>query len=488
MNKDNNAIITHRIIERDGYKIFVGSFTNPAFVNKNRHNELQQFNPKELVPEEASKCDLRILVIHDIWENIVGRAKYFTNVDIIICANLKQHFPSPMKSGSTLILSAGDGGKYLGNLVMRFDENRKLIYTENHLIALLQETGTDTTIKNEIDKISSKIDLQAQGTDQNVVRGNSDGIFTFLSDRDGKTGLYLKMIGKNAEYPLTRQLDEINKPVISFAADRLAFFSKSPQGYGKLMTTDLTGSRSIIVKDSCYLHDAIFSPDGKWLYYAAQCDNKKNSDIMKVRVEGGPPQPVIAWDNSSEHSINFSSDNAYMLFCTDRDGPSQIYLTNPSGDRPLRITDENASHVSPVFSPDCQKIAYLTDRSNFGGKLDLWVYDRLSGTHNQITQNSNVKAYCWLSDSKTIVYSSGVNILDLNKVDIILFRFSKLTSNNMLKTYNEKMPTTITLDGKEIVIFERESDTGEKQIFQINPDGTGERCIINSDGNDWLGE
>ena len=38
----------------------------------------------------------------------------------------------------------------------------------------------------------------------------------------------------------------------------------------------------------------------------------------------------------------------------------------------------------------------------------------------------------------------------------------------------------------ETIVYEREYENGEKQIYSVKPDGTEERCIIDSNAMDWL--
>ena len=79
-------------------------------------------------------------------------------------------------------------------------------------------------------------------------------------------------------------------------------------------------------------------------------------------------------------------------------------------------------------------------------------------------------------------------MFDLNKVDIALHRFSKLILTDSLKTYNETNPGVVFYKGSERVVYERNFQSGEKQIFWVNSNGTDNERIINSKGNDWLRE
>jgi Tol biopolymer transport system component len=177
-----------------------------------------------------------------------------------------------------------------------------------------------------------------------------------------------------------------------------------------------------------------------------------------------------------------------MVFGSDRDGSMQLYLTNTEAELPVRITDENANHSAASFSPDGSCIAYLSDAANFGGRRDLWLFERKGGTHRRITQRSDVNEYCWLSDSKSIVYTMGSVRDELVRVDVATYRFAKLVVTDTAKSWNERSPQALTIKGTEAIIYTRQFPDGtDDQIYRVNADGTGNTRIVNSDGRDWLG-
>ncbi|NLG17895.1 MAG: hypothetical protein GX556_11240 [Fibrobacter sp.] len=486
LESTKSPLISHQIIASGDYNMFVASYINDSITGESSRKSLEKFNPDELFPARAQEYDLRVLIMHDTWENIKTKAAMVKEADIIICGNLVQHFPAPMKIGSKLVLSAGKKGEYVGNLVLRFDEKKKLVSAKNQLIPVVPEITPDSAIQQAVELITARMELAALGIDeQMLIKGSIEGTFPFNSDRDSVNGVFLKIADKNAEFPLTRGQGNCSFPSISFASGKLAYVNTSGQ-CPRLETVSLNGTARRILHDSLYIKETGFSADGVWIYYAGSQCGDTVTDIYRVKAVGGTPLPVINWENSTEHSVNFSSDNAYMLFCSNRNGSFQVYITNPGGEKPLLVTDSSANHFSPRFSPDGTRIAYLSDRSNFGGRLDLWIYDRSTAKHIQITENSDVKGYCWLSDSRTMVYSSGVNIFDLNITDIDLQRYRKLAVRDTIKTYNEMNPALVVYKGIEKIVYTREYESGEKEIYWINPDGTEETRIVNSNGNDWV--
>ncbi|HMA64698.1 MAG TPA: hypothetical protein VKO63_05865, partial [Chitinispirillaceae bacterium] len=52
--------------------------------------------------------------------------------------------------------------------------------------------------------------------------------------------------------------------------------------------------------------------------------------------------------------------------------------------------------------------------------------------------------------------------------------------------FNERSPETLRDSTTETIIYTREYRDGTRKIFQVNTDGTNEKRIVNSNGNDWL--
>jgi hypothetical protein len=83
--------------------------------------------------------------------------------------------------------------------------------------------------------------------------------------------------------------------------------------------------------------------------------------------------------------INGGGAPGSLVFYSARDGHpnKQIYVMNPDGSDPLRVTYDAASDVDPDLSPDGQEIVFT---SNQTGNNDIFVQDR-SGAVRNLTNN-----------------------------------------------------------------------------------------------------
>lgn len=470
----------YTVLEKDKYRIYVALLPDDILCD-----DPARFDQNKLKSPQALSCALRIAVTNSSWENIRKAAPHLQNADIILCSNLDHHFVSPVKIGNTILLSCGKEGKYAGNLIMRFDEEKKLISAENKIIPITSDIQSDPVIKELADNIGVKIELEKHGiTDMKLSRENSEGAFVFQSDRDSHNGIYLKLPKKQADFRLSPKNINCSNVSLSFVSSKVAYTEENTECH-TLVIHDLINTGKKVTIDSIHATRTVFSTDGKWVYFSGSLScNKNETDIFKVRTDGGHAIPVVAWKGSDEHSMNFSHDTSRMVFCSDSGGVNHIFLTNFNGEDPIRITDVNGIHTAPSFSPDNIKIAYLSDRANFGGKLDLWIFDRNTGEHRQITANSDINSFCWLSDSRTIVYSSGISNKFLTRVDTKAYRFRKFTSNES-GIYDDIDPEGIVIGGSEEILFTRKYRNDKRKLFRINTDGSGERCITDIKRNEW---
>jgi Tol biopolymer transport system component len=314
--------------------------------------------------------------------------------------------------------------------------------------------------------------------------------FPFLSRRLGGVDLFMKTDDQRLDFPLTQGLAGITFAAISREAARVAFsYRENKLGSRPLVVIDFSGAHSHALLQGGTVREARFSPDGAWLYVTAATGNDTTTDIYRCEPDSGAVQPVVCWKNSTERDFAFSPDGSEIAFCSDRDRWQQIYLTRCNGGHPLRLTDISADHRLPRYSPNGALIAYLSNRADPQGTFDLWLYDRTANTHRRITHHSLCGSYCWLDDSRTIIFCSGLDLPELCRIDIATDSVSKFIKNPPAGlSSSEVSPRLITANGARKLYYTRELYNGERHIFRVDTDGSNDEQVIKGDGDDWLGE
>lgn len=202
-----------------------------------------------------------------------------------------------------------------------------------------------------------------------------------------------------------------------------------------------------------------------------------------MRPDGAVVSPVVLWKNAVEGDIDFSADGANMAFTSNGNGKWQVFLSNAEGLKPVCITDGAANNVSPHFAPAGKKLAFLSDKTSFGGTRDLWVYDFASASFAQLTKDSKVADFCWI-DPQSIVYSGG------DSARLFLLDLATLAARPLVpvlrRDYGETAPRLIGSNRSLYILYTREYRDGTKRIYRVKPDGTGDEAVVNSGGQDWL--
>jgi len=243
------------------------------------------------------------------------------------------------------------------------------------------------------------------------------------------------------------------------------------------------------------------SPDdeisGEMIVFVSDRDG--NSEIY-IMNEDGSAQRCLTNNTSTDVNPKFSPDGKQITFLSDRNGPYEIFIMNSDGSNVRQITRSIPGVHFPSFSSDGSKLIFnciqegkrilmiLGDKIAFDlieeGNQGIYVANTDGGGFMRLTENAKDDFYpAWSPDGKYIAYIAGRN----RNLDICVMKADGsdkryLTSHEALDEFPSWGP-----DGKHIVFESRR--TGKKQIFIIGSDGTDLKQITDGDYNnsnpDW---
>jgi TolB protein len=211
----------------------------------------------------------------------------------------------------------------------------------------------------------------------------------------------------------------------------------------------------------CYLYDVVLEDElvrdgwvvapGEWRRAAHRC-----ADLVYSRLSGESPF--------------FDSRIAYIAETGPKDNRvKRLAIMDSDGANHRFITNGQSTALTPRYSPDYSRIAYL---SYTDGNPRIYIYDIDSGRQTLVTESGNPTfAPRWSPDGRYILYSMAV----AGNTDIYRVPASGGTPERLTNTPGIDVGGSYSPDGSQIVF---ESDrSGEQQIYVMNADGSGARRI-----------
>ena len=216
-------------------------------------------------------------------------------------------------------------------------------------------------------------------------------------------------------FPLTTNAGEQSWPALSPDGKRLAFVWAKEDGSRQHIYIKDTGSESQLrltdLSDDEY--SPAWSPDGKQIAFLSSSEAGlglyvasagASSSVRKVYIPG----ETTRWEQGA---LSWSPDGKSFVL-VDHIGAqpsSSIYLIDVESMRAHALTTPPSGwegDLSPVFSPDGQKIAFL--RASESWVMDLYWIPTSGGTPRQITHDAKtINGIAWSSDNRSIIFSSN---------------------------------------------------------------------------------
>jgi dipeptidyl aminopeptidase/acylaminoacyl peptidase len=98
------------------------------------------------------------------------------------------------------------------------------------------------------------------------------------------------------------------------------------------------------------------------------------------------PSLLVISTNQSAWAGTFPGPNGQIAFSSNRDGNFEIYTMNDDGSDVTRLTEDDANDFDPSWSPDGDKIAFVSFRDG-SNNMEIYVMDADGSDPARLTDN-----------------------------------------------------------------------------------------------------
>ena len=225
----------------------------------------------------------------------------------------------------------------------------------------------------------------------------------------------------------------------------------------------LTNSHSIALTPS-------LSPDGRFLAFtdfssghpALAVKNLSDGKLLTINKSGISIDP--GWRNRTEVATTLSFE-----------GDQELYLVKVDGTISRRLTFSKGIDLSPSFSPDGSKMAYVSDRN---GLPQIFIEDLLSGQVSRLTFSGRYNTQpSWSPAGDKIAYTTWESGGEINIFSIGAdgSGLKQLTGNS-----GENESPSWSPDGRMIVFASNRN--GSKKLYIMGATGENQRPLLQSEG------
>lgn len=158
------------------------------------------------------------------------------------------------------------------------------------------------------------------------------------------------------------------------------------KGFGLSVVVPEEGTMRPVLEDQHQDISPSWSPNGKEIVFVSNrgWEGKEivgTGGIWKVRVGEKEPTLLLQEETLWRARPSWSPDGQKIAYISFRSGSNQLWLLNAIAGNPLQLTFSKGEVFEPAWSPDGQKIAYISDG---GGELTLWTIPSVGGVPSQV--------------------------------------------------------------------------------------------------------
>ncbi len=239
----------------------------------------------------------------------------------------------------------------------------------------------------------------------------------FGSTRDGNPEIYVMDADGNNQIRLTNHWEEDFQPSWSPDGSRIAFASNRNGGYYQIYVMDSNGKNVRRLTAGISDGQPAWSPDGQKIAFAGIGDEEIGRENRKAKIyiinpDGTNLQELAGDVASYDSEPAWSPDGQRIAFVSSRENWGyEIYVMDADSTNQKRLTHNMVSDRGPAWSPDGNKIAFYSvlDEDDILAVMDADGTNQRNLTEevlNGVWEANSSPA--WSPDGKSIAFVSGI--------------------------------------------------------------------------------
>ncbi|MCC5876674.1 MAG: PD40 domain-containing protein [Candidatus Sumerlaeia bacterium] len=223
--------------------------------------------------------------------------------------------------------------------------------------------------------------------------------------------------------------------------------------------------------------------NGTEFYFTSYHGNRANiygmqliPDFSTMRYTTGQFWPIAAYGGTN-HSPKWNPNARRIAMILSKDGNSEVYTTDRTGQNLTRLTRTRATEGSPEWSPDGRRIAFT---SNEEGGVHIYVMNADGSNKRRLTRHGSWSdAVSWSPDGTRLAFvlrEGGRNDIYICDVNASRESYRRLTMNQ-----GDNESPTWAPNGRHLAFSSNRS--GQWHIYMMLDDGSNQRQLTRTGRN-----